>query len=59
MIKIIAQLLSSFLGGQPKIVADNQNIHDGCLADNQHFEPYFQPCTVQHSISLGLVIFSH
>ena len=30
-------------GGQLTIVADNQNIHVGCLLDNQHFEPYFQP----------------
>ena len=31
-------------GGQLKIVADNQNNHLGCLADNKYFEPYFQPC---------------
>ena len=48
MIEIIVQLLSSFLGGQLKIMADNQDIHD--------FEPYFQPCECASNVMYILLL---
>ena len=58
MIKIIVKLLSSFLGGQLKIVADNKNIHVSCPLDNQHFKPYFHPCQTANVYSCNISWFT-